>query len=615
MSRATFLEILCFGALMLAFSCTPREYEDFTLTAEFRCTDGSSAAIAFGGGYEVILHNGPVDGTLKSGSLAHVRNLYRSMAEDGEWTPVEIRVKGKSIAVDVDGSPVVRYCEPENPWRAPEHADQLLSKGSVELKQLDGRTGFRKVRVTPDAEIEGCKPVDEASDPVIRFQQEDFPVIDWHVHLKGGLDAETAMALQMEYGINYCIAPNAGEGGVGEMLSNDEDVYAYYDKISRMPFLRGVQGEGRKWTADFSQEALGVFDCLFTDAMTIVDHKGRVSRLYHPEEVLPDGLSDEEYMDLIVDQTVKILSNEPADIYANATYLPDSIGARYDELWTDSRIDRVLDVLEKNGIALEISARYMIPSERIIRKAHERGIRFTFGTNNVNDDFGRLEYSLGMARRCGLTKDDMWFPTMSTKAERPVILYNFFDSSRKKDLFNGENLDGWTAVAEEGAEGVFSVRDGVISVSGQPFGYLRTNEKFGDYSLHVEWRYPEGNAVNSGIFQRVQDEDKVWPEGIECQLMAGKAGDIVGLSGAKILEVPSNPGSPFTVKTRNHPGEAIELPEGEWNRAEIICKGNNIRIYINGSLENEATLALDEGFIALQSEGGPVEFRNVYIYR
>ena len=40
-----------------------------------------------------------------------------------------------------------------------------------------------------------------------------------------------------------------------------------------MPFLRGVQGEGRKWTATFSQEALGVFDYLFTDGMTIVDHK------------------------------------------------------------------------------------------------------------------------------------------------------------------------------------------------------------------------------------------------------------------------------------------------------------------------------------------------------
>ena len=53
-----------------------------------------------------------------------------------------------------------------------------------------------------------------------------------------------------------------------------------------MPFLCGVQGEGRKWTATFSQEALGIFDYLFTDAMTIIDHKGRNSRIYRAEEAL-----------------------------------------------------------------------------------------------------------------------------------------------------------------------------------------------------------------------------------------------------------------------------------------------------------------------------------------
>lgn len=195
-----------------------------------------------------------------------------------------------------------------------------------------------------------------------------------------------------------------------------------------------------------------------------------------------------------------------------------------------------------------------------------------------------------------------------------MILTVSCNESKKTFLFDGETLDGWVAVVKDGAEGVFTVSDGVISVTGQPFGYLRTEKKYGDYNLHVEWRYPEGNATNSGIFQRVQDQDTVWPEGVECQLMAGHAGDMIGLSGARILEVPSNPENPFTVKPRIHPDEAIELPEGEWNTAEIVCKGDKMTVYINGSLENEATLALTEGYIALQSEGGPLEFRNVYIY-
>ena len=108
--------------------------------------------------------------------------------------------------------------------------------------------------------------------------------------------------MSMNYGINYGVAPNAGEGGVGRMLADDKEVYEYYNEVKDMPFLRGVQGEGRKWTATFSQKALGVFDYLFTDGMTIVDHKGRLSRIYRPEEVHYDGVTKEQYMDHLVDQ-------------------------------------------------------------------------------------------------------------------------------------------------------------------------------------------------------------------------------------------------------------------------------------------------------------------------
>ena len=156
---------------------------------------------------------------------------------------------------------------------------------------------------------------------------------------------------------------------------------------------------------------------MFTDAMTIVD-KGRICRIYHPEEVRLDGRNWQQYMDVIVDQTVTILENEPVDIYANATYIPDEMNEDYDSYWTDERVDRVLDVLEKNGIAMEIGSRYMIPSFDIIRKAKARSIKFTFGTNNVDADFGRSEYAVQAVMECGLTADDIWFPSMSTKAQR-----------------------------------------------------------------------------------------------------------------------------------------------------------------------------------------------------
>ena len=76
---------------------------------------------------------------------------------------------------------------------------------------------------------------------------------------------------------------------------------------------------------------------------------------------------------------------------------------------------------------MEINPRYCIPSMNIIRKAKERGIKFTFGTNNVDSNFGKLEYCIEAIEKCGITADDIWFPSMSVRRERPVVIYNKFE--------------------------------------------------------------------------------------------------------------------------------------------------------------------------------------------
>lgn len=416
---------------------TRESYKNFILKGQARTEEGSEASLFFHlehqkSGYEVVLRNGPIDGSIKTGSLLSVRNLYRSLAEDGEWFDFEIAVRDKNIVISINGTNVVWYTEPLTPYRTLIHEHKRIGKGPIAVRGKSGKVEFRGLQIEPlalearnvdDVEM----PVNERTDGIIRFQQKNFPVIDYHVHLKGGLTKEMAHEMSLRYGINYGVAPNAGEGGVGRMLADDNEVYEYYDEVKDMPFLRGVQGEGRRWTHTFSQEALNKFDYLFTDAMTIVDHKGRISRIYRPEEVDYSGLTMEQYMDHLVDQTVKILTNEPADIYANPTYLPRELMAEYDKYWTDERVDKVLDVLVEHGIALEINAGLRLPSTKIVRRAKARGIKFTFGTNNANADFGKLEYCFEVVNACGLTKDDIWFPTMSRRAERKVVLYNKFD--------------------------------------------------------------------------------------------------------------------------------------------------------------------------------------------
>jgi len=440
------------GLWAILFSCTPSEqtiiitpdkewsagknYQNFLIQGQAYTEKDAEAALLFHtngeNGYEVLFHNGIMDGSRKTGSLSAIRNLYRSLAEDNQWFEFEIAVRDKNIAIQVNGTDVVCYTEPTHPYRIAEYAQRLISQGDIKLKGKKGMVKFRNLTITPldgnaRNENDTLPAIDEQNDAIIRLQQQNFPVIDYHVHLKGGLTKEMAHAMSMNYGINYGVAPNAGEGGVGRMLANDREVYEYYEEVQPLPFICGVQGEGRKWTATFSQKALGIFDYLFTDAMTIMDHKNRNSRIYRSEEVHYDGVNKEQYMEQIVDQTVKILTNEPADIFANPTYIPEDMQADYDKYWTDERINRVLDVMQKHQIALEINPRYKIPSLKIIRMAKERGLKFVFGTNNVDADFGKLEYCIEAIEKCGLTTDDIWFPSMSIRRTRPVIIYNTFN--------------------------------------------------------------------------------------------------------------------------------------------------------------------------------------------
>ena len=175
------------------------------------------------------------------------------------------------------------------------------------------------------------------------------------------------------------------------------------------------------------------------------------------------------------------------------------------------------------------------------------------------------------------------------------------DASAQKTtkLFNGKDLSGWNFVVDKNsvpAEQVYSVKDGVINITGQPFGYMYTKEKYGDYKLHVEYRWPNGKEkANSGIFLLIEEPKNPFPNGIECNLMLDNAGDFVLLGGSDLTEYQNKPGQPRP-----------SFPK-------IFVKNGVITVYINGVYQNTGTNKVKEGYIGLQSEGKEVQFRNVTI--
>ncbi len=178
-------------------------------------------------------------------------------------------------------------------------------------------------------------------------------------------------------------------------------------------------------------------------------------------------------------------------------------------------------------------------------------------------------------------------------------------------LFNGNDFEDWKLfVPDENVDplDVWSVKDGVVRCSGGSNGYMRTTKVYSNYKVSLEWRWPEGGG-DSGLFLHIAGDDKVWPTCIEGQLTHENAGDFWVIGGADVKERVDKSSGRVEKKAA-----ISEKPLGEWNTVEAVCDGDTIRIYVNGTLQNEATgCTLTEGFIGLQSAGSPVEFRNIVL--
>ncbi len=228
-----------------------------------------------------------------------------------------------------------------------------------------------------------------------------------------------------------------------------------------------------------------------------------------------------------------------------------------------------------------------------------------------------------------------------------------------RPLFNGKDLEGWLVKLNHHPLGenfgdTFRVEDGMIQVRydqygdfGDRFGHLYYNRPFSHYHLAVEYRFvgslqkgaPKYAELNSGVMFHAQDPrtmllDQNWPIALELQFLAGLPDGKPRPTGCVCTPGTHVVYNGRLVKDHIIQSTAGTYPPGEWVRAEVIVHGSQrIEHIINGKKVLEYSQPqigggvvagydpkifqegkiLSEGFIGLQSEGQPVDFRKVEI--
>ena len=229
----------------------------------------------------------------------------------------------------------------------------------------------------------------------------------------------------------------------------------------------------------------------------------------------------------------------------------------------------------------------------------------------------------------------------------------------KIKLFNGINLDGWYTFLKGKGKNVdpnkvFTVKNGVIVISGEEYGRITTNKEYENYKLVAEFKWGEKThaprlekARDCGILLHSFGKDGahggIWMHSIECQIIEGGTGDILVVGdGSPNFSVTcpveqKKQNSSFVFKPGGelvtiHSGRInwygrdpnwkdikgfrgardVEKPVGKWNKIECIVKDKEIKIYLNNKLVNQAfDVKPYKGKIQIQSEGAEIHFRKI----
>ena len=184
-------------------------------------------------------------------------------------------------------------------------------------------------------------------------------------------------------------------------------------------------------------------------------------------------------------------------------------------------------------------------------------------------------------------------------------------------LFNGRDLAGWVNV--NCAPETWAVREGVVTCTGKPTGAMRTERQYENFIFEAEWRHMKSGG-NAGIF--VWSSPLAAPgvpflRSVEVQVLdLGYGNTDSHTTHGDVFPIHGSTMKPFgrSRGMRSFPSEERSKPSPEWNHYRVECNDGTVRLQVNGKeVSGGEACVWRKGYLGLESEGSPTEWRNVRI--
>ncbi len=245
---------------------------------------------------------------------------------------------------------------------------------------------------------------ESTTEHVQAFLRQGFRLCDFHIHLRGGMTVENALARERASGIASAFIANHGRGWE---IDTNEKLNAFIDAarargLAEGRLIRvGAQVNDRDWYRQIDAATRSRLDFILADALIMDGQK------LWEDFPIPNP---EAWMERYFAHNMQIL-DEPITILANPTYLPKALESQWDKLWTDARLKALFAKAKKKGIAMEVQAESPFQQHpRYLKFARESGCLISLGTNNFNDKALSL---------------DSWFSALDTLKLPPARLLAF----------------------------------------------------------------------------------------------------------------------------------------------------------------------------------------------